>query len=328
MFKSARLKLTAWYLLIIMCISFAFSLLIYRVLVNEVERFDREQRLRITRLFFAPIDTSQMVQDAEDRIKLTLIIINGAIFVGSGALGYFLAGRTLAPIAEMVDEQNRFISDASHELKTPLTSLKSAFEVYLRDKNRKVHDADSIIIDSITEVDKLKDLSESLLLLAQYEKPNDKPELKVINLKEVLNACEHKIAGLAKQKNITVEPHIFEAYVLGNEYSLEDLFTILLDNAIKYSSENSKIEISMTKLPKGFEVAVKDFGMGISKTDLPHIFDRFYRADSARSNGGYGLGLAIAQKIANDNHATITVQSKLGKGSTFTVSFQTAPLDS
>lgn len=318
----------AWYLLIIMCISFAFSLLIYRVLVNEVERFDREQRIRVNRLFFAPIDTSQMVQDAEDRIKLTLLVINGTIFIGAGALGYFLAGRTLKPIADMLDEQNRFISDASHELKTPLTSLKSAFEVYLRDKSRKIKDADAIVADSILEVDKLRDLSESLLLLAQYEKPNGKSEATTINLKNILQTSIHRLTGQAQQKGITLDAHIIDAFVTGNEYALEDLFTILLDNAIKYSPEKAKIEVRLTKNQKDVTVAIKDFGVGISKTDLPHIFDRFYRADSARSSKGYGLGLSIAKKISDNQHATINVLSSIHRGSTFTVSFQSSTVDS
>lgn len=323
MFNSARLKLTAWYLLIIMCVSFAFSLLIYRVLVNEVERFDREQHLRINRLFFDPIDTSQMVFDAESRIRLTLLIVDGTIFIVSGLLGYFLAGRTLQPIVEMVDEQNRFISDASHELKTPLTSLKSAFEVYLRDKNRAVKDADEIITDSISEVDKLKDLSESLLLLAQYEKPDGHSQLKKLNLKNIIDSSIHKIGPLAKQKNIEILPQLFDATILGNEYGLQDLFSILLDNAIKYSPENSKIDIAMTKAVRAIKVIIHDEGPGIKSGDLPHIFDRFYRADTARSSdSGYGLGLSIAKKIIETNHADISVQSKIGSGTSFTVSFQ------
>src|SRR3989344_3853916 len=129
MFKSARLTLTAWYLAIIMVISIAFSLMIYRVLLIEVIRFERAQRVRIERrmqFFNSPIPVSlELIEEIKQRLIFRLFMVNIGIMVISGGLGYFLAGRTLKPIKEMVDEQNRFISDASHELRTPLTSLKS-----------------------------------------------------------------------------------------------------------------------------------------------------------------------------------------------------------
>jgi len=128
MFKSARIKLTAWYLLIIMFISISFSFVIYRGLMSEVHRFSRMQRSR----FFVDED---LITEIQRRAIFGLGTINTIIFITSGALGYFLAGKTLSPIQEMVEEQNRFISDASHEFRTPLTALKSSFEVNLRDKN-------------------------------------------------------------------------------------------------------------------------------------------------------------------------------------------------
>ena len=103
-----------------------------------------------------------------------LIIVNSGILILSGGMGYVLSGLTLKPIKDMMDEQNRFISDASHELKTPLTSLKIAFEVYLRGKNPTPQETKTLITESIDEVNKLQSLSESLLQLAQYEKPQEK----------------------------------------------------------------------------------------------------------------------------------------------------------
>src|SRR5260370_19278304 len=175
MFNKARLKLTFYYLLIIMVISVAFSAVIYKVDTNEVERFDRIQRTRIQNSLFLPrvIIDRTLVQETEKRITLTLISINATILVVSGITGYFLAGITLAPIKEMVDEQNRFISDASHEIGTPLTSLKTAMEVYLRSKKPDLNEAKTLVIESIDEVNKLQSISTSLLQLAQYEKPQN-----------------------------------------------------------------------------------------------------------------------------------------------------------
>src|SRR5260370_24376310 len=126
MFQSARLKLTAWYLVLIMAISILFSLVLYRGITQEVDRSLRIQQFRIYQaehpdaLFLAPPPPTdpQVFEEASDRIKLILILINLGIFIVAGGAGYFLAGRTLKPIKEMVDEQNRFITDASHELRT------------------------------------------------------------------------------------------------------------------------------------------------------------------------------------------------------------------
>ena len=145
MFKSARLKLTAWYLLIIMLISILFSIAIYSEINADLGRLEHYQELRKQRdLQFAPplppnpeLDRN-VVAEARDRITLILFLVNFGILVVSGGSAYFLAGRTLKPIKDMVDEQNRFITDSSHELRTPLTSLRSEIEVNLRDKNLSV----------------------------------------------------------------------------------------------------------------------------------------------------------------------------------------------
>ena len=129
MFQSARLKLTAWYLLIIMLVSIAFSVAIYRVLIAEFARVERMQRsrrtLQVPSELRRPVIDPEVLKESENRLRATLILINLIILGAAGGSGYFLAGRTLRPIKDMVEEQSRFITDASHELRTPLTSLKS-----------------------------------------------------------------------------------------------------------------------------------------------------------------------------------------------------------
>ncbi|KKP85942.1 MAG: Integral membrane sensor signal transduction histidine kinase, partial [Candidatus Roizmanbacteria bacterium GW2011_GWA2_35_8] len=170
MFIKARLKLTVYYLLIIMLISLFFSVVIYRNAINELQRIAQLQRYNYERkyepLFYNSSYTlieSNLIEEAGHRIFISLVIINLSIFVFSAGFGYLLAGKTLNPIAIMIEEQNRFISDASHELKTPLTSLKSAFEVSLRDKKFDIKQAKELVAESIQEVDKLQILSENLL---------------------------------------------------------------------------------------------------------------------------------------------------------------------
>ncbi|HLD24585.1 MAG TPA: ATP-binding protein [Patescibacteria group bacterium] len=339
MFHAARIKLTAWYLAIIMTVSLLFSLLTYRALTFEVERFGRIQRYRIEHRMrnemmlpfdenlsqpALPIDDPELVIYVKRRVFTFLSLINASIFVLSGLLGYVLAGKTLQPIAEMVDEQNRFISDASHELRTPLTALKAGLEVNLRDKSLTLESAKSVIRDSITEVNALTSLSDSLLTLAQYQKPNGSIKFEPINLSLIADEAVKRVTPLALQKDITIKVVGVSQKILGIRQSLMDVLVILLDNAIKYSHPSDTIIIRVQKIDKKVSLSIIDHGVGIAKKDLPHIFERFYRADSSRTRGGYGLGLAITKKIVDLHRGAITVKSTVGKGTTVTVTLPSA----
>lgn len=326
MFRQARLKLTAWYLLIIMLVSISFSMVIYKALMNEVDRFARMQKSRIERRFrvtpLLPSSDPELIEEIQQHLIFTLIVVNGGIFILSGALGYLLAGRTLKPIKEMLEEQNRFISDASHELRTPLTSIKSALEVNLRDSHLTLKDARTLMAESIDEVNKLQSLSNGLLQLAQYQKPNGHTSFAPLSLGEIVKKAIHKTELLAKEKKIWIKDDVQDETVEGEKEGLIDALVILLDNAIKYSKPKTTIEISSRTTDGFVDIAVSDHGIGINAKDIPHIFDRFYRADAARSQvsgGGYGLGLPIAKKIIDLHHGLLTVQSQPEQGSTFTM---------
>lgn len=340
MFQKARLKLTAWYLLIIMSISFSFSFVIYKALTNEVQRFARTQRYRIEHRtqnnpfplhdelkdLPAPprITDPDLINEVKQRLLLMLAKINLGILIITGGLGYFLAGKTLRPIAQMVGEQNRFISDASHELRTPLTGLKTSMEVNLRDKNLTLANAKKIIANSIDQVNKLQSLSDNLLELAQYQNTNNHKYFKTVSLKKIINDVIEKMTPLAEKKQIVIKKKLIETEIKASKDSLDNLFTILLDNAIKYSPNKSLINVVLQKNDKSVTVLVEDKGIGIDAKDLLHIFDRFYRADSARTKtqiDGYGLGLSIAKKIVDDHNGSITVKSKLKQGTTFQLVF-------
>ncbi|HSX18776.1 MAG TPA: HAMP domain-containing sensor histidine kinase [Candidatus Saccharimonadales bacterium] len=330
MFESARLKLTAWYLVIIMCISIAFSMGIYRILSSELSRLERVQRLRIERglnetdprIFTTPIPANpELVDEASQRILWALVIINLGILVASSAIGYFLAGKTLEPIVLMLDEQNRFITDASHELRTPLTSLKSAMEVSLRDKKLTLNEAKQLIFENITEVDKLQSLSENLLELASYQK-GENIKIERIPISSVLYASIAKVKALSIAKRIKIKLSVKNHKVAGNAKVLSDLFVIFLDNAIKYSNKGATIEVLEHKNDGTISVSISDNGVGIAESDIPHIFERFYRTDIARSknaSAGWGLGLSIAKSIVDSLGGSIKVKSTVAKGTTFTI---------
>jgi signal transduction histidine kinase len=317
MFKEARLKLTGWYLLIIMVISISFSGIIYGMVSMEMERFVHSPRFRESQI---PIIEEEVLEGSRQRLIWSLVEINGVILIISGTLGYLLAGRTLVPIQKMLEEQKRFVGDASHELRTPLTALKSMLEVGLRDKDMNIKEARKLITESIEETDKLKNLSDSLLELARENK--QKITFEKVRVAEILKDAIKKVDNRAKNKKIKIISKVNGSTVKGNMEKLSELMVILLDNAIKYSPKESQIKISAKMGKNQVYIKVIDQGQGISEKDLPHIFERFYRADSARthqSEGGYGLGLAIAKKIVDEHAGKISVTSEVNKGSEFKI---------
>ncbi len=331
MFKSTRIKLTVWYLVIIMAISIAFSIVVYRLLSREFDRFQRIQQYRVEHLvdplgrpIIIDLDT-QPLEDAKHHLLLLLAIVDFVILVVSGGLGYFLAGKTLEPIQQMLDEQNRFISDASHELRTPLTALKSSMEVFLRDKKSTVEDAKVLIDSGIEDVENLTSLSNSLLQLAQYQKVssvNQNLTFEQTSVKEITDSAISKVLPLADKKQLKITSTVADQTIYGNKFSLIDLFVILLDNAIKYSDADKSITLTSTKTDGHIKISVADQGIGVDAKDISKIFDRFYRASESRSKtdqNGYGLGLSIAKRIAEIHKGSINVESSKGVGTTFSV---------
>lgn len=350
MFQSTRIKLTVWYLLIIMTVSILFSFAIYTGINAEFQRIEKFEKARIeeeikgaNRFFTVILKERQeqglpipkqiqigrridaaFIQESRIRIIIILGIVNGMIFLISAALGYFLAGRTLRPIQKMVEEQNRFITDASHELRTPLTSLKAAIEVNLRDKQLTMASAKKVLESNLEEVNSLQILSDRLIQLTQYQHNGTKMTFEKLSLKTVLTDAEKKVQALAKQKHIEIIKEIKEYSLEGEKQSLLELFVILLDNAIKYSPEKTTIRLSVKSIDGKVVIQVTDQGLGIAQKDLPHVFDRFYRADASRSKKetpGYGLGLSIAKHIVTLHNGTISAESDVNKGATFFVTF-------
>lgn len=326
-FDRARLRLTGWYVIVISLISLTFSFVIYRIEVLELARYATTQRVRIeNRLGPGPgiilIDT-EFLDEIKARLITRLVIFNGIVILLSGGLGYFLAGRTLAPIELMVAEQRRFISDAAHELRTPLTAMRSSLEVFLRDKKPRLAEAKTLIQDNAEDVLRLQQLANSLLTLSHLSENGQSIEFEPVELKQLANKVVRRLQGVAEHSQVKLITKLSQVTVQGNREQLAELITILVDNAIKYSSPSQgKVQVSLSKSRKSAQIIVADNGAGISKKDLPHIFTRFYRSDTARAThgrGGYGLGLSIAKRIVTIHQGKISVASHLGQGSKFIV---------
>lgn len=326
MFRSAALKLTVWYLLIIMAISLVFSSLLYRVSSQELSS-NVNRQLGYFNNFLGPNDFNvyrfmrqRQLNSNTDHLRANLIIFNGLVLAVGGAASYWLARRTLQPIEVALNSQSRFAADASHELRTPLTAIQTENEVALRNPNLKKTEAIKLLQSNLEEIAKLKSLSEGLLKLAGGSQP---AEFKLLEIKDVLDTAVERIAKTANQKQIKIITQLQSYQIMGEPETLVELFSIILDNAVKYSQRNTRITLSTYPNNKFLSVAVKDQGIGIVSNELPKVFERFYRIDQSRSRngaGGYGLGLSIAKQLAQAHKGYIEVKSRPGSGSTFTVS--------
>ncbi len=319
MFTLARLKLTAWYLMVIMLVSATFSFVIYRSITFELDRLTAQQQQRWDRRIFdynypEPFIDQELIQEVRRRVRTNLVFINLIILAGSGALGYYLSGKTLAPIAEMLESQYRFVSDASHELKTPLTAMRTSLEVNLRDKNMNEQTAKKTLQDNLDEVVRLQKLAEGLLELSHEQRS---VPLGAAQLKPIIVAAVEEIRPLAAVKKIIVNVSNGTNLVARvEEASLHRAIVAILDNAVKYSPVKSTIVVKTTVVGNRIQISVKDQGKGITAKDLPHVTDRFYRAERSRSTSGHGLGLAIVKNTLEYHGGRVEIASKSGAGTT------------
>jgi heavy metal sensor kinase len=217
--------------------------------------------------------------------------------------------------------ERRFIQDVSHELKTPLTILKGELEVALK-KARTAGEYAEILQSNLEETEKMSRIINDLLTLARFDNREVKLDRRPVSLKAMLEDIAETLTPLAAKRSISLRLQApSEVMVEGDAGQLERLFLNLLDNAVKYSRDGGSVAASVGSVGGRPVVSVTDAGVGIPAEDLPHIFKRFYRADSSRSSAGFGLGLAIAKSIADAHGADIKVESASGRGSTFTVLF-------
>ena len=324
MFRSATLRLTVWYTIIIMAVSLVFSTALYIISRGQLESSLRRQWLRRIdqrlNIVVQPNDISADLTEGSARLLNYLLEFNLIILALSVFASYKLARHTLEPIEEAHTAQARFTADASHELRTPLTAMKAEIEVALRDKKLTIKEARELLNSNLEEVSKLELLSNALLKLAQTNR--DTTALRQTNALEVVSGAVERVKKQAQLRNVSIKNDVRNIKFVGDSTSLTELFVVLLDNAIKYSPEKSVVTVTCRKSGGCVAISVEDKGAGIPAKDLPNIFDRFYRVDNSRSKlktEGYGLGLSIAKKVADLHGGSIEVTSTVGKGSVFTV---------
>lgn len=323
MIKSALAKLTLYYLAIIMAISLSFSLVIYQVSANELNR--NYSRPPVFVSFSNLLDAysgfaRDRLTEAQNRLKLNLLLFNFTVLVTGGAASYLLARRTLRPIGEAFAAQSQFTADASHELRTPLTAMQTEIEVALRNKQLSTKDARALLASNLEEVSKLKSLANALLQLAQNG--DQLPSLQKTPVQDVIDTAIERLQTQAGKKKIHINHEPTPLLAVADKDMLTEALTILLDNAVKYSPAKSSIAVGAKADSHNVIIAVTDQGQGIAPEDMPHIFDRFYRSDQSRNkdgNEGFGLGLSIAERIMRLHSGRVQVLSKPGSGSTFSL---------
>ncbi len=215
--------------------------------------------------------------------------------------------------------EQRFTADVSHELRTPLTIIKGTAEVALRGKEPQDYREALETIDD--EVDRMANIINALLTLARADAGQQQLEMGTVDLKELVENVHTAFVPIAAEKNIVLNKTGASIKVRGDPDRLRQLLHNLVANALKYTPRDGAVTLSLEKEGDWAKITVADTGIGIPEKDLPHIFERFYRVDRARSRaeGGAGLGLSIVKWIVDAHGGRIEVRSEVGKGTVFTV---------
>ncbi len=252
-----------------------------------------------------------------------------ALIFGSGALagvvlaaggGFWLAGRTLDPIKKSIDTQRRFVSDASHELRTPVAIVATNADILLQHPDEAVEANIEQVAAIRDSASRMARLVADLLVLARADEERVQMVQHEMRLDEMLALAGRDMGALAADKGVVLDLKITPVTIRADADRLRQLTMILLDNAVKYTAAGGKITLGCHNEGRRAVVTVRDTGAGIPAEDLPHVFERFYRSDASRSRSGMGLGLSIGQWIAEAHGGRVSAESEPGKGSTFTVS--------
>ena len=272
----------------------------------------------------------ESVRDAENALGTLLkllLAVGGAALLGAGLGGLFLSNRALAPARLAWSNQQRFIADAAHELRTPLTLMRADAEVLLRGRERLDEEDAGLLEDIVAEANHMSTLASNMLTLARLDSGTQHREHEVVRLAELAQEGARRVSALADQVGISVQVEDSgDPYVIGDPLLLEQAMLALLDNAIKYNRKGGRVVMRTAAEDNRAILEVRDTGIGIPAEHLPHLGERFYRVDKARSReaGGTGLGLSIARRIAAVHGGTLTLASTAGQGTTVTITLPQA----
>lgn len=262
------------------------------------------------------------------RLLLYIILLLLITFFLVNKAANSLANKAMQPIIESFEKQMVFAANASHELRTPLSILMSGLEILKKDTENKLSSfSEEILGDMTSEILKMRSLISNMLLLARCDSSAaSSPKAKFL-LNDIVEDAAARFRNIISGKNIILQlpSHSAELYACANDKQIEQILCILLDNAVKYTPSGGVIRLKLKGKDNKAIISVENTGLGIKKEDIPHIFDRFYRADSVRRYAGSGLGLSIAKVLAQKNDGILNAASEENMRTTFTLSLPQKP---
>jgi signal transduction histidine kinase len=270
--------------------------------------------------------------DPEIRLLHTVVLVSTVgtllVFLIIIGVGYFLARQALIPINESWEKQEQFVSNASHEMRTPLAVVRAHAELLLHSPDHTIEQESEHIASIIRESTRMSNLVSKLLLLARTDSNQAELEFQSVILPELIGNVVTQFRPIACLKEVSLHLQADEAFeFFCDKDRIVQLLVILFDNAVKYTPAGGDVTVQVRNLVNAAQIIVQDTGIGISTSDLPHIFDRFYQADTSRSGKerGTGLGLAIAKWIVEKHSGSIKAHSIAGKGTVITVVLPSKP---
>ncbi|NET03659.1 MAG: HAMP domain-containing histidine kinase [Symploca sp. SIO2B6] len=289
-----------------------------RSLTSPVVEYDKKIFIGYTRVSESTVELNNTLQSLDLRLGVGVVVALALSAVG----GIWLTRQAMKPIEQSFQRLQRFTSDASHELRSPLMAIKTNAAVALKypDGIRDLDAEKFLAIKSAST--QLTALTENLLMLARSDR-GLLPQPEVIDLSTLLEELVRLYQPRFEEKEIDFKAQLQEELLIfGDQIQLTRLFTNLIDNALRYTLTGGTVEVRNESKGDRLSASVQDTGMGIAPEHIEHIFDRFWQVDRGRSYqlGGFGLGLALAQGIAQNHGGEITVTSELGRGSCFIVS--------
>ncbi|HOP74540.1 MAG TPA: ATP-binding protein [Bacillota bacterium] len=255
----------------------------------------------------------------------TLILLGGFYLVLATFGSLFMAKRAISPIQRSWQQQKDFLADASHELRTPLAVIQTNLDVIMGSPEETVASQMDWLTNIKEETEQMAALVSSLLFLARADAHQQVHNKHNVYLDQLVFRVTEAFRPLADQSRVEIVLDLQKNILCyGDEANLRQMLENLLDNALRYTPAEGKIQIGLHQIEKKIRLTVMDTGLGIEAEHLDKIFDRFYQADKSRSKGKAGLGLSIVKSIVENHHGTIRVQSEPGKGTTFTIQFPLA----